>query len=610
MTAGPTLLVSGHLTDGVGRPAKRFPEDAVDSVAAQISKAYERWGVGPGWTVVTGGARGTDLIGARAALERGASVRLCLAMDEDEFVRRSVHSAADGARDWVGEFRWVAAQSQVLHLPERDRPRSPRSSDAFARANDWMLRQFEAVLCRDRYALLVWNGAADPGVGGTGTLVTAVDRLVPDHRSADGVRVPPPQIRVVDPTPRAYDRALAAGGPKRILALDGGGIRGLISVEILAEIERQLREETGRPDMVLADYFDYIAGTSTGALIATAIALGRPVDDLRTAYLTMSRRAFSPSVWARTRLARFSDKALARQLERFFDARQDAPLTLGDPRLKTLLLLVMHNLDTDSPWTLSNCPRAKYNAADRLLPRHAQDRNLDLDLLELLRASTAAPTYFPAQEIRVGDRPPFTFQDGGVTSFNNPALIAAVMATLPTYGVGWKAGVDDLLVVSVGTGSAAAIPGRLPWGVGQSAMNLRSVVPAIMNGASFSQDLLCRVIGDCRHGAPLDSEVADLRRAPGGNTPDLATTWGLGDLSGAADPGDILTPWFSYVRYDADLSDRALRNLGVPERRWRRLRRLDAVDQVAELQRIGASAACSVDVVDHFAGFGRPRAGR
>ena len=75
---------------------------------------------------------------------------------------------------------------------------------------------------------------------------------------------------------------IARPGPKRLLALDGGGIRGLISVELLAEIERRLRDRLGRgPDFVLSDYFDYIGGTSTGAIIAALLCLGLPVDRVR-----------------------------------------------------------------------------------------------------------------------------------------------------------------------------------------------------------------------------------------------------------------------------------------------------------------------------------------
>ena len=61
---------------------------------------------------------------------------------------------------------------------------------------------------------------------------------------------------------------------RKLLACDGGGIRGIISIEVLAGIEAERRKSSGNPKLVLADYFDYVAGTSTGAIIATLIALG------------------------------------------------------------------------------------------------------------------------------------------------------------------------------------------------------------------------------------------------------------------------------------------------------------------------------------------------
>ena len=80
-------------------------------------------------------------------------------------------------------------------------------------------------------------------------------------------------------------------GPRKLLALDGGGIRGIITLEILEAIEHILRTALGRDDrFVLADYFDYIAGTSTGAMTATALSLGLPVRDIRDFYLSAARR--------------------------------------------------------------------------------------------------------------------------------------------------------------------------------------------------------------------------------------------------------------------------------------------------------------------------------
>ena len=82
--------------------------------------------------------------------------------------------------------------------------------------------------------------------------------------------------------------------------------------------------------------------------------------------------------------------------------------TLGSEKLQTLLLIVLRNATTDSPWPLSNNPLAKYN--DRTRP----DCNLLLPLWQLIRASTAAPTYFPPEEFMVGGHD-FVFVDGGVT---------------------------------------------------------------------------------------------------------------------------------------------------------------------------------------------------
>ncbi|PPQ14574.1 hypothetical protein CV770_36125 [Bradyrhizobium sp. AC87j1] len=57
---------------------------------------------------------------------------------------------------------------------------------------------------------------------------------------------------------------LESGGPRKRLAIDGGGIRGGLSLKLLEEIERLLTKASNRADYRLADYFDYVAGTSTG----------------------------------------------------------------------------------------------------------------------------------------------------------------------------------------------------------------------------------------------------------------------------------------------------------------------------------------------------------
>ena len=240
-----------------------------------------------------------------------------------------------------------------------------------------------------------------------------------------------------------YRDRIDAPGPKRLLALDGGGIRGILSLEILAKLEDDLRRVTNRPDLVLADAFDYIGGTSTGAIIATGLALGFDTQRLRTLYLERGAEMFDRARLLDRVRHLYDDEPLAAILRE----ELGADTTLGSDDLRTLLLVVLRNATTDSPWPLSNNPAAMFNA--RALP----DCNLDLPLWQLVRASTAAPIYFPPETVRLGGNE-FVFVDGGITPFNNPALQLFVMATAPAYRLRWPTGAEDLLLVSVGTGSA------------------------------------------------------------------------------------------------------------------------------------------------------------
>ncbi len=591
--SSPTLFVSGHRTDESGRPTPRFPESAVRDVTHEIEAMLEAWEVGDTWTVMTGGARGTDLIAAECALNRGARVQLCLAMPENDFVRRSVtdRTTPDVASSWHERYVMVRdhPRAEVLELPEGRRPGDPTSSEAFEKGNQWMLDRLEGA--DRRYGLLVWDGHRSNGTGGTWQVVQRLATV-----TASGVEGPPNRLRVIDPTPRASSRRQNNKGKKRILSLDGGGFRGVISLEILAQIERVLGESHSDVK-VLADYFDFFAGTSTGAIIATMLAYGRPVEEIQKQYSALGHSVFRKDVRALPRLARFRAKPLSKALAAYFAAiHPGSEPTLGDPALRTMLLLVMHNVRTDSPWLLTNCTAAKYNRAERMLPPH-EDRNLDLQLVPLLRASTAAPTYFAPQELKLGKQA-FTFQDGGVTSFNNPALIAAVVATLPNYGMSWATGANDLLVVSVGTGSSAAVPRKGRNIVDQSIKDMRQLVPSVfMNGSAFSQDLLCRVFGRCIFGPSLDTEVGDLVRE------NAQTALGLG--GDPTDPGQALgvREAFTYVRYNADLSDKSLdRALGIDGKTAARVRKLDCVADEDTLTMIGKHAAKDVKA-EHLDGF-------
>lgn len=259
-------------------------------------------------------------------------------------------------------------------------------------------------------------------------------------------------------TKRLAER-LVQPGPKRLLALDGGGIRGLITVGYLEALEGLLQERFGRHDYRLADYFDLIGGTSTGSLIAALLALGWSVAEVRRAYLELSEEVFTPNrYWGlgpvgRALHSRFSSVPLERILKRTLGER-----TLDSSDLRTGLMVVAKRIDTASVWPVVNFPASVY-FNDRLREDGTRARgNRHFRLWEVLRASTAAPTYFRPERIdEVAVLQPAAFVDGAVSAHNNPALLLLMVATLEGFGLEWPLGADRMLLCSVGTGSYTRI---------------------------------------------------------------------------------------------------------------------------------------------------------
>jgi predicted acylesterase/phospholipase RssA len=389
---------------------------------------------------------------------------------------------------------------------------------------------------------------------------------------------------------------MAKTGPRKLLALDGGGMRGLISIEVLARIEELVREQTRNPKAVLADYFDYIAGTSTGSIIGTCLALGHTVDEVRNIYLNHGPHMFDRgAIWRRFRslyplkvypymLCNLLWGLAGRRFARSYAEYPDTPLIetysrpeviggddvqLGSDHLRTLLMVTMANATTDSPWPVSNNPLAKYNAPDH------SSTNASIPLWQLVRASSAAPTIFPPQEIRIGGKS-FVFIDGGITSYNNPAFQLFLQATLEPYKLCWPTGEREMLLVSVGTGfnpeEAPGLRGR-DMGFYRQA---KGTAIGLFNAAMFQQDLLCRAFGKCVAGDLLDREVGALT--------------GIGKRP-------VAEPLFTYARYNADLTTGGLAALGLSDISVGDVRETDAVTPQAmeQLRAIGRAVAKKVD---------------
>jgi hypothetical protein len=374
------------------------------------------------------------------------------------------------------------------------------------------------------------------------------------------------------------------GSPKRILALDGGGLRGIVTLAFLAAIESALRDRHGSPaDFRLSHYFDLIAGTSTGSIIAAALARGMSVAEITEKYFDLGRRVFQKS-WLRQGYFRafYSEAALIEELKNVYGANT----ALGDASLQTGLLVVTKRLDTGSTWPVSNNPRGQYYSA-----RDGTQviSNSDYPLWQVVRASTAAPRFFDPERIEInrgksGETPVVgEFVDGGLSPFNNPALQAFMFATLEGYRVGWPTGAEKLLLVSVGTGSSdpAMAPAKLA--VEHAVKSLLS----LMDDCASLVETLLQWMSASPTARVIDRETGDLRQ-------------------------DSLTPapLISYLRYNVALAAASLADLGLKldAQTVGALSAMDDPANMATLQDIGIRAAKRQVRAEHFpANFDLPQ---
>jgi predicted acylesterase/phospholipase RssA len=241
------------------------------------------------------------------------------------------------------------------------------------------------------------------------------------------------------------------------LAIDGGGIRGIIPALVLAEIERR----TGRP---IATMVDLIAGTSTGGIIACGLA--KP-DPLPAEQIAAIYEQDGPEIFDRSALKiitsangyldeRYDSEGLVRSLRRHLGATRLTQAT-------TRVLLTVYDLE----------------ARQALLLRSDAD---EVTMVDAAHATSAAPTYF--EPVRLGARP---LVDGGVFAIN-PAVFAYT-----------EAGAAPDLLLSLGTGSLTRrLPydevkdwGRLEWAT--------RIIDVVFDGSADAVDTQLRALAGDRY---------------------------------------------------------------------------------------------------------------
>ncbi|MGK7906921.1 MAG: patatin-like phospholipase family protein [Synechococcus sp.] len=373
-----------------------------------------------------------------------------------------------------------------------------------------------------------------------------------------------------------------ADQPHKLLALDGGGIRGIIPLKVLVRMESMLKEALGADNSFrLCQFFDYIAGTSTGAIIAAGLSLGKSAQELLEFYIEVGPQMFEERFILQRVNSLYKADPLRNKLEETFGAET----TLEPKYLKCLMLAVTRNHTTDSPWPITSNPLAKYNDTSR------PDCNLKIPIWNIVRASTAAPVFFPPEKIVWDEHDPstaFLFVDGGMTPYNNPAFVLYRMATDPAYKLKWATGEDKLLLMSIGTGLIPSTDSNVRTIDRSIVQNLPSVISALMNSAAVEQDISCRQIGRCVHGDAIDRE--------------------LGDMIPRDDKGEMLPlsenqgKKFLYARYNIDISQAGLDAAGLSNIQAKSISKLDSVTAIPQLKIVGEKVSQQLKP-EHFGSF-------
>ena len=297
------------------------------------------------------------------------------------------------------------------------------------------------------------------------------------------------------------NQSLVETRPRRVLSIDGGGIRGIIPAMVVAHIERM----TKRPAHEL---FDLMVGTSTGGILALGLARpghGPPAQfsarRVVKLYEEQGGAIFARSLWRKVRSVggileeSYSHEALEGILENYFaDAR------LGDCAVPTMVT----SYDIEQRSTV-------------FLKSWHQD-HLDVRCRDAARATSAAPTYFEPKPLQTAEQRRVLI-DGGIF-MNSPSVSAYAEAQKLFPG-------EPISLLSLGTGELTRpIPYEeaLTWG---SALWVMSVLDCMFDGVSKAADHQMRLfLGDryCRLQTRLESASDDMDDASKGNIRNLKRT--------------------------------------------------------------------------------------
>jgi patatin-like phospholipase/acyl hydrolase len=255
----------------------------------------------------------------------------------------------------------------------------------------------------------------------------------------------------------------------KILAIDGGGIRGIFAAQILKRIKDELGVEFPRE-------FEIISGTSTGSIIAGGVAIDYPIDRIVTLYKTDGKNIFHRNYsnsfnwlnWKSFFKSKYDSKYLKKVLNDIF-----GDLTLSQTR--TRLIIPSSDISNGNVFVF----KSNYD------PDFVRDK--DIKLTEAVLASCSAPVYFNPARVKE-----YLLADGGLWA-NNPSLVALTEA----MGRRFKKRKEEIKILSLGTGIGKKYYNpkdyRKNWGLKQWGTGL---VSTVMNLQSTNVDNIVAFILD------------------------------------------------------------------------------------------------------------------
>ncbi|MBR7781867.1 CBASS cGAMP-activated phospholipase [Undibacterium luofuense] len=220
----------------------------------------------------------------------------------------------------------------------------------------------------------------------------------------------------------------------KILSLNGGGARGLFTINVLAEIERIIEETTGQKEVKAGDYFDLITGTSIGGILALGLAAGKSARELEAVFRKQAPLIFpAQSSWLKKIRAAFSPRYSSQPLLNAVVSMIGADTAFNDLNRRVMIPAV--NLSTGKPQFFKTPHNPQFNRDGRL------------KLVDAAMATSAAPTYFAPHYCADLDA---YFADGGLVA-NNPSFIGLHEVFRDMGSDFPNASVSDVQILNIGT---------------------------------------------------------------------------------------------------------------------------------------------------------------